>query len=224
MFKVTDKHIDFIITDLKSKGIVLKDLQENIVDHVCCLTETELHESGNFEAHYEKIIPRFFNQELKEIQQETDSLVKSKSIDLLKSTLQVSGVLSVLLLGFGVYYKSQHLTGTGIILFAGMLLFCLLFLPSLIILKFKDTDAKQNIALVSTAFMLTLAGGVGCLFKIMQWPCASILMTISIVAFLVLFVPMYFVIMKNKPVQKFTTFINIILMLVVGIMLFIMTL
>ena len=54
MFKVTDEHIDFIISDLKRKGIVLKDLQENIVDHVCCLTETELSESGNFEAHYEK--------------------------------------------------------------------------------------------------------------------------------------------------------------------------
>ena len=156
MFKVTDEHIDFIINDLVSKGIVLKDLQENIVDHVCCLTEEELHENGDFEAHYENLIPRFFNQELKEIQQETDSLINSKSIELLKSTLQVSGVLSVLLLGFGVYYKLHHLTGTGIILFGGMLLFCLLFLPSLIMLKFKDTDTKQNLVLVSIAFLLTL--------------------------------------------------------------------
>ena len=224
MFKVTDEHIDFIIADLKSKGIVLKDLQENIVDHVCCLAETELSESGNFEAHYEKIIPRFFNQELRELQRETDSLVNSKSIDLLKSTLQVSGVLSVLLLGFGVYYKFHHLTGTGVILFVGMLLFCLLFLPSLIILKFKDTDATHNIVLVSTAFLLTLSGGIGCLFKIMQWPYASVLMVVSITAFIMLFIPMYFVIMNNKPEPKFTTFINIILMLVVGILLFIMTL
>ncbi|NQY30757.1 MAG: hypothetical protein HRT69_14965 [Flavobacteriaceae bacterium] len=224
MFKVTDEHIDFIISDLKRKGIVLKDLQENIVDHVCCLTETELSENGNFEAHYEKIIPRFFNQQLKELQQETDSLVNSKSIDLLKSILQVSGVISVLLLGFGVYYKLHHLTGAGIILFAGMLLFCLLFIPSLIILKFKDTDAKHNIVLVSTAFILTLAGGIACLFKIMQWPYANILMTISIIAFLVLFIPMYFVVMNAKPSQKFTTFINIIIMLVAGILLFIMTL
>ena len=67
MFKVTDEHIDFILADLKSKGIVLKDLQENIVDHVCCLIETELIENGDFETHYEKIIPQFFNQELKEL-------------------------------------------------------------------------------------------------------------------------------------------------------------
>jgi len=224
MFKITDEHVDFIISDLKSKGVVLKDLQENIVDHVCCLTETELSEFGDFEAHYKKIIPRFFNQELKELQQETDSLVNSKSIDLLKSTLQISGVLSVLLLGFGVYYKLHHLTGTGIILFAGMLLFCLLFLPSLIILKFKDTDAKHNIVLVSTAFVFTLAGGVGCLFKIMQWPYATMLITISIMLFLMLFVPMYFILMNKRPEKKFTTFINVILMLVVGILLFIMTL
>jgi len=224
MFKITDKHIDFILSDLNRKGIVLKDLQENIIDHVCCLTETELSESGDFEAHYEKIIPRFFNQELKELQQETDALVNSKSIDLLKGTLQVSGVLSVLLLGFGVYYKTHHLTGTGIILLVGMLLFCLLFLPSLILLKFKDTDAKHNIVLVSTAFILTLAGGISCLFKIMQWPYASILIVICIISFLGVFIPMYFVIMNKNPEKKFTTFINIILMLVVGILLFIMTL
>jgi len=224
MFKVTEEHIDFIINDLKSKGIVLKDLQENIVDHVCCLAETELPDSGSFETHYKKIIPRFFNQELKELQQETDNLVNSKSIDFLKSTLQVSGVLSVLLLGFGVYYKLHHLTVTGIILFAGILLFCLLFLPSLIMLKLKDTDAKKNIVLVSTAFLLTLSGGIGCLFKVMQWPCSSIILRISIITFLALFVPMYFVIMNKKIEQKFTTFINIILMLVVGILLFIMTL
>jgi len=186
--------------------------------------EEELPENGNFKVYYEKVMPRFFNQELKELQRETDSLVNSKSIDFLKSMLQLSGVLSVLLLGFGVYYKLHHLTGTGIILFGGMLLFCLLFLPSLIILKFKDKDVKHNIILVSTGFLLTLVGGIGCLFKIMQWPYASVLLTISIVVFLALFVPMYFVIMNNKPGQKFTIFINVILMLVVGILLFIMTL
>jgi len=224
MFKITDEHIDFILSDLKRKGIVLKDLQENIVDHVCCLTETELSETGDFETHYEKIIPRFFNQELKELQHETDTLINSKSIDLVKATLQVSGVLSVLLLGFGVYYKLHHLTGTGIILFAGILLFCLLFIPSLIILKLKDTDAKYNTILVSTAFILMLAGGIGCLFKIMHWPYARILITISVMAFLVLFIPMYFVVMNKNPEKKFTTFINVILMLVVGIVFLIMTL
>jgi len=103
-------------------------------------------------------------------------------------------------------------------------LFCLLFLPSLIILKFKDTDAKYDIALVSTAFILTLVGGIGCLFKIMQWPYATILIRINIMVFLVFFIPMYYILMNNKPEKKFTTFINVILMLVGGILLFIMTL
>lgn len=224
MFKVTDEHIDFVLTDLKKKGIILKDLQENIIDHVCCLAESELLENDDFEVHYEKIIPRFFNQELKELQHETDSLVNSKSVDLLKNTLQFSGVISVLLLGFGVYYKLHHLKGTGIILFIGILFFCLLFLPSLIVLKLKDSDVKQNVILVSTAFLLTLSGGVGCLFKIMQWPYATILITVNLIAFLILFIPMYFIIMRGKPDKKFTTFINVTLMLVVGLLLFIMTL
>jgi len=99
-----------------------------------------------------------------------------------------------------------------------------LFLPSLIFLKLKDADEKQNIVLVSTVFLLTLSSGVGCMFKIMQWPYATLLITVNLIIFLVLFIPMYFIIMKRRAGKKFTTFINIVLMLVVGLMLFIMTL
>ena len=123
-----------------------------------------------------------------------------------------------------MYYKLHHLTGTGIILLVGVLLFCLLFLPSLIILKFKDVDAKKNVLLVTTAFLLTLSGGIGCLFKIMQWPYARILIVVTLLVFLLLFVPMYLILMNKYPERKFTTFINVVLMLVVGGLLFIMTL
>jgi hypothetical protein len=224
MFKVTDAHITYMLTDLKNKGVLLQDLQENIIDHVCCLIEEELDEYGNFESYYQQIIPRFCNQELKELQSETEHLLGSRNIDLLKNTLQVSGVLSVLLLSFGLYYKLSHLKGTGLILFVGMLLFCLLFLPSLIALKCKDSSTKNNILLVSTAFLLTLVGSLGCLFKIMQWPYASLLLGTSTVLFLVLFVPMFLLLMKNKPEEKFTTFIQVILMLVVGMICLLMNL
>ena len=224
MFKITDKHIDYMLIDLNKRGIVLESLKANIIDHICCLAEEELSENGNFEAYYTQIISRFFNQELKELQQETDSLTHSKNIDNLKYLIQVSGVLSVLFLSFGSYYKLNYLAGTGIILCIGMLLFCLLFLPSLIILKMKDLDSKQNTILVFIGFLLTFFIGTGCLFKIMQWPYATLIIAISISVFILLFIPLYSLVKQKQSKQKFIIFINVIIMLVVSIMLLIMTL
>ncbi len=108
MFKITNKHIDYMLIKLNKREIVTAPSKANIIDHICCLAEEELSENGNFEAYYTQIISRFFNQELKELQQETDSLTHSKNIDNLKYLIQVSGVLSVLFLSFGSYYKLNY--------------------------------------------------------------------------------------------------------------------
>lgn len=223
MFYLTDEHIDFIIRDVAEKGITEKGLQESIVDHICCVLEEELSENANFETSYKKVISRFFKKELKELQEETDLLLASKTIDRLKKTLQISGVLSVVFLAIGVYSKFNHLKGTGMLLLIGVVLFSLVFLPSLILLKLKDTDVKQNILLVTTGFLFTLLGGIGCLFKIMQWPFATILVWISLGGLVFLFAPFYYITMRKKAENKLTTFINVVLMLVVGMLLFVLT-
>lgn len=223
MFHLTDAHIDFIIADVAKKGITAKDLQENIVDHICCVLEEELPVNGNFEVAYKEVIARFFKKELKELQEETDLLLASKTIDALKQSLRFSGVFSVVFLAIGIYAKFNHLKGTGMLLLIGVVLFSLVFLPSLILLKLKDTDVKQNIMLISTGFLFAILGGIGCLFKIMQWPFATVLVWISLGGLVFLFTPFYYVTMRKKPENKLTAFINIVLMLVGCMLLFVLT-
>lgn len=223
MFYLTDEHIDFIISDVAKKGITEKDLQENIVDHICCVLEEELTLNENFKAKYKEVVSRFFKHDLKEIQKEANFLLASKTIDWLKKLLKFSGVFSVVFLAIGVYSKFNHLKGTGMLLLIGVVLFSLVFLPSLILLKLKDTDVKQNILLVTIGFLFTLFGGIGCLFKIMQWPFATILVWISLGGLMFLFAPFYYITMRKKPGSKLTAFINVVLMLVVGMLLFVLT-
>lgn len=223
MFHLTDTHIEFIIADVINKGITQEALQEDIVDHVCCIIEVELKEEADFNSKYNEIINRFFKKELKELQEETDVLQASKTIDVLKKALQFSGVFSVVFLAIGIYTKFNYIKGAGMLVLVGMLLFSLVFLPALILLKLKDNDVRENIVLVILGFLLVLLGGVGCLFKIMEWPFATNLLWLSLAGLVFVFTPLYYSTVRKKPGNKLKAFINTVLLLVVGMLLFVLT-
>jgi hypothetical protein len=220
---IKDEHIDFILNDISNRGVVISDLKENILDHVCCIIEKEMPVDADFHAFYEEVIPRFFNNDLKEIQKETDYLLSSRYIDVLTIVLKISGFSSVVVLMLGMYYKLNHLQGTGLLLLIGVVLFSLIFLPVLILLKLKDKDLKTNKLIVIVGFLLAFMASVSCLFKIMQWPWATLMREISTIVFLVLFVPLYYFSTSNSPEKKLTGLINTIIMLVIGLLLFGMT-
>lgn len=223
MAVIKDEHIDFILNDISNRGVVISDLKENILDHVCCIIEKEMPDDADFHAFYEEVIPRFFNNDLKEIQKETDYLLSSRYIDVLTIVLKIAGFSSVVILMLGMYYKLNHLQGTGLLLLIGVVLFSLIFLPVLILLKLKDKDLKTNKLIVIVGFLLAFMASVSCLFKIMQWPWATLLREISTIVFLVLFVPLYYFSTSNYPEKKLTGLINTIIMLVIGLLLFGMT-
>lgn len=224
MATIKNEHIDFILNDISNRGVIITDLKENILDHVCCIIEKEMPPDADFHAFYEEVIPRFFNNDLKEIQKETDYLLSSKHIDVLTTVLKISGLVSVAVLMLGMYYKLNHLQGTGILLLIGVVLFSLVFLPVLILLKFKDKDLKSNKLVVVVGFVIAFMASVSGLFKIMQWPWATLLREISTIVFLILFVPLYYFSTTNSPEKKLTGLINTIIMLVIGLLLFGMTL
>ena len=223
MIKLNDKHIDFIIKDLDKRGIVLEDLKENILDHICCIIEEEMPSETNFHTYYDEIITRFFDTELKELQKETDALLNNTYLPFLKKSIQVTGIISVVFLIIGIYYKFNHLVGSGILLILGTIFFTFGFIPSLILLKFKDSSSKNNTFLVVLGFFIIATGSSGCLFKIMEWPMATRLKLISILSFLILFIPLYYFSYIKNAEKKFITFINSISMLVIGILLFLMS-
>ena len=220
---IKDEHIDFILNDISNRGVVISDLKENILDHVCCIIEKEMPDDADFHAFYEEVIPRFFNNDLKEIQKETDYLLSSRYIDVLTIVLKIAGFSSVVILMLGMYYKLNHLQGTGILLLIGVVLFSLIFLPVLILLKLKDKDLKTNKLIVIVGFLLAFMASISCLFKIMQWPWATLMREISTIVFLVLFVPLYYFSTSNSPEKKLTGLINTIIMSVIGLLLFGMT-
>ena len=95
MYRVTNVQIEYILNDIKKRGVEMEDLQNNLLDHICCVLEQNCTDEKNFEAEYQKTIKQFFKNELWEIEEETILLLKYKHYYKMKHFLYILLFLSV---------------------------------------------------------------------------------------------------------------------------------
>jgi hypothetical protein len=222
MHKITENEIDFILEDIKANGVVIEDLQYNLLDHICCIIENEKSESEEFKEFYRKIVPRFFKKDLKEIQEETEVLLTFKNYYAMRNTLKITGIAAAILTVLGAILKTFHLPGAGIALVMGGILFSLVFLPLMIVLKFKDEESKTDKWVFSIGFLLAMLITLGIIFKLMHWPYAHIMMFSGLTTFIFGYVPLYFITRIRRPELRFNTIVNSVLMMACGGMLYAM--
>lgn len=77
-YSLSEEQIDYILNDIKQRGVEMEKLQINLLDHVCILLEERLKEGDDFKKVYEEAIKEFFDKNLNEIEKETKSLLKNK--------------------------------------------------------------------------------------------------------------------------------------------------
>ena len=83
--------MDWILDDIRRRGIETEDLQANLLDHICCIIESELEENGDFGQFYSSVITRFYKHELIEVEEETQSLLLFKNYYTMKKIMMTSG-------------------------------------------------------------------------------------------------------------------------------------
>lgn len=220
MHKITDTQVDFILDDIERRGVITEDVRYNILDHVCCIIENEMDSDMNFNEFYRNTIARFYKKELGEIEEETQVLLTFKNYYAMKRTLKISGITSIILIMLGVTFKSMHWPGAGIMVVLGLAFFSLIFIPLNIILKFKDDKAKNNRLIMTVGLLTASAATIGVLFKIMHWPMANIIMFSSLLVFMIVFIPIYFIVKYRDPESRFNAIINTTFMVGAAGMLF----
>ena len=220
MHKITEDEIDFILEDIIANGVVIEDLQYNLLDHICCIIENEKSDNEEFHEFYKKVVPRFFKKDLKEIQEETEVLLTFKNYFAMKNTLKITGIASAILTVLGAVLKTFHLPGAGVAIILGGLFFSLVFLPLMIVLKFKDEESKTDKWVFSIGFLLAILITVGIIFKLMHWPYANIMMFSGLTTFVFGYVPLYFLTRIRRPELRFNTIVNAVLMMACGGMLY----
>ncbi len=219
MYCITDKQIDYMLNDIRARGVDMEDLQNNLLDHVCCIIEQNLEENGDFERFYSQTIQTFYKDELWEIEEETLQLLTFKHYYAMKKTMLNSGIFAAFSLSLGLILKFLHLPGASIAIILGIGSAALLFLPLLFTLKAKEKQRSQE-------KITMLVGGLACslislsiLFKIMHWPFANVMGGIALLMLLFVFVPVYLINGIRNPETKVNTITSsILIVLACGLM------
>ncbi|MEJ6582481.1 MAG: hypothetical protein QNL61_08570 [Crocinitomicaceae bacterium] len=216
MRNVSVEEVEFILSDIEARGVVLEDLRDNLLDHMCCIIEDEMNETEDFKVFYESVLPRFFKESLLEIQVETDNLIKFKNFYSMKKIMKISGIATVFFTIMGAVLKTMHLPGAGMAIVLGGFTFSLIFLPLLIAIKFKDEESKVDKAVFSFGFLIAIILSAGLIFKIMHWPFANVMMLSSTVVFTFVYVPVYFFTRVRRAELRFNTIVNSVMMMACG--------
>lgn len=216
MRNVSEEEVEFILSDIEARGVVLVDLRDNLLDHMCCIIEDEMSETEDFKVFYESVLPRFFKENLLEIQVETDNLIKFKNFYSMKKIMKVSGIATVFFTTVGAILKTMHLPGAGMAIVLGGFTFSLIFLPLLIAIKYKDEESKVDKAVFSFGFLIAIVLSAGLIFKLMHWPFANIMMLSSTVIFTFIYVPLYFFTRVRRAELRFNTIVNSVMMMACG--------
>ena len=214
MYTLTDIQLDFIRLDLRARGIGRIELQDDLLDHVCCIIERNLEPDGDFEDYYAQVITTFYQDELAEIEKETIQLLTFKNYYAMKNTMIRSGSFATFLLVLGLVFKFMHWPGASMMLVVSILIFSLLFLPLVFILKAKDTTASTVKLSSGIGIAAGMSISLGILFKVMHWPYANMLVVCALLAIVFLFLPIYFFTGIRNPDTKVNTIVTTIVIVV----------
>lgn len=217
MYCLSDKQIDYIFNDISARGVEMESLQQNLLDHVCCIIEQNLEENGDFESFYQKTIKTFYKDALWEIEEETLLLLTYKNYYAMKKTMIISGIYSAAAFILGSFFKIMHWPGTGPLILTAMVCSSLIFLPIFFLFKTRETPERKNKIILAVGTINGVLFCVSSLFKIMHWPGAHLLWLATIGMMILLFIPLFFFNgIKNEQTKTNTIATTIILIIVAG--------
>lgn len=223
MYQLSDKQIDYIFNDISARGVEMESLQQNLVDHVCCIIERNLEANGDFEDFYQQTIKTFYKDALWEIEEETLQLLIFKNYYTMKKIMIVSGMISVFGFIAGAIFKVMHWPGANLLLLSSILIMSFVFLPVLFVLKVKEKNETRDKITLALGTSLGILFCLSVLFKMMHWPGAHAMNLLVILLLVFVFIPSYFFTGMRDPHTKTNTIVTTILLIGVGGMLFAMT-
>lgn len=213
MYCISDEQIDFILSDISARGIEMVGLQQDLVDHICCIIEHSLDDDGDFESFYNTTIKEFYRRDLKEIEEETINLLIHKNYYVMKKIMLVSGGISTALLILGILFKFMNWPGALILIFCGILVLSLIFLPLSFVLRVKEKKENKDKIVTALGALAAISLSLGVLFKVMHWPFANLLCMLSLFVMVFLFLPIYYFSGIKNPETKVNTMVSSILII-----------
>ena len=218
MYHISDQQIDFILSDISARGIEMESLQQNLLDHICCIIENNLEENGDFESFYKKTIKTFYKDALWEIEEETLLLLTYKNYYAMKKVMIISGLFSAAAMILGILFKFMWWPGASLFIILGIGISSLIFLPLLFILKSRDRHQTRDKIILGLGILAGILLSLSILFKVMHWPYVMILGYASVILIGLVLLPIFFTTGIKNPENKVNTIaISIVMIMVCGL-------
>jgi hypothetical protein len=216
MYHLSNNQVDFILDDIKKRGIQIDSLQQNLLDHICCMLENEMKPDDDFEKIYSITIQKFYKNELIEIEQETNYLLTFKNFYFMKKVLILSGIAAAASFVLGSVLKIMHWPGSLAFYILAISDCSFLFLPLLFLIKNKELKSVQEKLVLASGVIVGILYCTAVVGKILQLDFAKngILWLIYIGFALFVFVPLYFFTGIRKPEMKINTVVVTLLFII----------
>jgi len=135
--QLSNEQVDVIQDYINQSSIEIQSLKDDLLDHFCCATEMYMADDLSFEDAYEKAKKLTAPGGLNQIQHETIFLLNYNKIIFMKRLAYLSGFVFSLAWLMGIYFKLMHLPGANVMVFGGMSGVSFIFIPLLLINRFK---------------------------------------------------------------------------------------
>lgn len=202
--RLSAEQVEVIRSRVERSGVNLKPLQEDLVDHLCCVLENDATAGVSFESKLDKAIADLAPEGLVRIEHATIFLLNHKKLIYMKKFMYVVGLGSSISTALGLCFIILNWQGGHELLIYGFLTFTLLFLPLTIVDRFKVRIQKsltERLKYLLGALSAILAG-ISMLFKILHLAGADQLLLAAAVIFSFGFLPFLFFTNYRKAVEQ----------------------
>jgi len=196
-YKLSRNEIDTIKDDVKKSEITFSHLEEELIDHLCCMVEDLVNDGCSFEKAFDIVKKDVGLNSLKSIEVQTIILI-NKKFNAMKKTLKISGIIGLSAISISFFMKIMHLPGYGLLVMLGFGSLLFAYLPALWLTLKKEKIQKRKINLsyigIFAAFTLLLS----VLFTIQHWPFDDLIRYISWSLMLIFLIMLFSNVMKSE--------------------------
>lgn len=198
--KLTTDQEKLIENFVDAQGLKIKTLRDDIIDHLCCVVESELGTDRPFQQVLDKAIAELAPKGLIEIQHKTIFLLTSKRILIMKKLMYFIGFLGAFALTAGTTFKLLNMPWANELFSTGLLTVLLIFIPLLAIDRYKVAISKAltEKAKIILGLAAAIVTGMSVVFKLLHLQGAGFLLMLGAFIFAIGFLPFFFFRMYKK--------------------------
>ncbi|AXT53291.1 hypothetical protein D1818_21590 [Aquimarina sp. BL5] len=182
------------------QGLTIPALRDDILDHLCCVVESELKAGKTFDQSLHEAISELAPNGLIDLEHKTFFLLNSKRIIMMKKLMYFIGFVGALTLTTGITFKILWYPGANKLFITGFLLLLLVFVPMLAFDRYKVAIAKtlsERLKIILGCVSGVIVGLSG-LFKLMHWMGAEVLLLAGAFIFAIGYLPFLFFTMYKR--------------------------